>query len=126
MTQFQCHLPWQLYFLCGGFGLYDVVVVMIVYVHCTTTPYSVFSLFLFLSLSFFLVCVTVFCPGDEGLFWYTVIQGSLEMLKSDMETSKVIIYTSVFLSREPAYFHYDLTSLSLSLPPSLSLSLSLF
>jgi Rap guanine nucleotide exchange factor 4 len=31
----------------------------------------------------------VFCPGDEGLFWYTVISGNLEMLQGDLDTNKV-------------------------------------
>jgi hypothetical protein len=32
---------------------------------------------------------TLFCPGDEGLFWYTVISGNLEMLQGDLDTNKV-------------------------------------
>ena len=31
----------------------------------------------------------VFRPGDEGLFWYTVLSGSLEMLQGNDDSSKV-------------------------------------
>ena len=69
-----------------------------------------------LSLSLPLSHVTVFCPGDEGLFWYTVIQGSLEMLKSDMETSKVItIQVFSFPRNQLLSVYASLRSLSLSL-----------
>lgn len=32
----------------------------------------------------------MFRPGDEGLFWYTVLSGSLEMLQEDNNNSSKV------------------------------------
>ncbi len=34
--------------------------------------------------------IIVFRPGDEGLFWYTVLSGSLEMLQEDNNNSSKV------------------------------------
>ena len=51
-----------------------------------------------MSLCFFFF-FQVFRPGDEGLFWYTVLSGSLEMLQEDNNNSSKVSVISVRRSR---------------------------
>ena len=59
------------------------------------------GLFPFLTFS-----TAVFRPGDDGLFWYAVISGSLEMLHCPNSSNKacLFVYIPIFLPLSPHSF----------------------
>ena len=72
-------------------------------------------------LPFLTFSTAVFRPGDDGLFWYAVISGSLEMLHCPNSSNKACLFVHI-----PIFLPLSPHSFPLSLSTSFCLSYSVY